>query len=85
MQLLKFLFGIVLVEVITVSLVYISSSSQISSDLIVKLVIPLLFIALIISFWFTSITKYHNTDLVNRDEDGFRVRGGRLKKGKGRP
>jgi len=32
----------------------------------VKLVIPLLFIALIISFWFTSITKYHNTDLVNR-------------------
>jgi Na+/H+ antiporter NhaD/arsenite permease-like protein len=70
MQLLKFLFGIILVQVATVSLVFLWDSNF-SFNSLIKLAIPLLFIALIIAFWFTSITKYYTKDIVNKMEISF--------------
>jgi len=70
MQLFKFLFGIVLVQVVTISLVFLLGN-DFSAQSIIKLSIPLLFIALIIAFWFTSITKYYTKDIVNKMEIDF--------------
>jgi Na+/H+ antiporter NhaD/arsenite permease-like protein len=70
MQLLKFLFGIILVQIATVSLVYLSDN-DFSLQSSIRLAIPLLFIALIIAFWFTSITKYYTKDIVNKMEINF--------------
>ena len=70
MQLFKFLFGIILVQVVTISLVFLSKN-DFSTESMIKLAIPLLFIALIIAFWFTSITKYYTKDIVNKMEINF--------------
>ncbi len=70
MQLLKFLFGIVLVQIVTVSLVLLSPNDFTTMG-VLRLTIPLLFIALIISFWFSSMAKQYSSDAINRVKDSF--------------
>ena len=70
MQLFKFLFGIILVQIITVSLVLLSPS-EFTTIGFLRLAIPLPFIALNISFWFSSIAKEYSNDAVNKIKDSF--------------
>ena len=70
MQLLRFLFGIVLVQGVTVSLVLLSPN-EFTTIGIIRLAIPLLFIALIIAFWFSSMSKHYSADAINRVKDSF--------------
>ncbi len=65
MQLIKFLFGIILAQIATVSLVFLTGD-ELNTQSIIKLAIPILFISLIIAFWFTSITKYHTKEIIIR-------------------
>jgi hypothetical protein len=70
MQLIKFLFGIILAQIATVSLVFLTGD-ELNTQSIIKLAIPILFISLIIAFWFTSITKYHTKEIINKMEINF--------------
>ncbi len=71
MQLLKFLFGIILVQIITVNLVLLSPNEFTTTIGILRLTIPLLFIALIISFWFNSMAKQYSNNEINKIKDNF--------------
>ena len=78
MQLLKFLFGTILVQIVTVSLVLLSSNDFTTMG-VLRLAIPLLFIALIISFWFNSITKEYSNCEINKLKDSFATEREKLK------
>ncbi len=70
MQLLKFLFGIILTQIITVSLLLLSPDN-ITTIGIFRIAIPLLFIALIISFWFTTMSKSYSQEAINKVKESF--------------
>jgi uncharacterized membrane protein len=70
MQLLKFLFGTILVQIITISLIFLAPD-EFTTIGVLRLAIPLLFIALIISFWFTSMTKQYSNEAINKIKDSF--------------
>jgi len=70
MQLLKFFMGIVLVQLITALLFYLSSNNLDGMG-IIQLVVPLFFIALLLSFWFNSMAGYHQKDTVEKMKEGF--------------
>ncbi|NOZ90561.1 MAG: hypothetical protein GXO60_04655 [Epsilonproteobacteria bacterium] len=78
MQLLKFLFGIILVQIVTVSLILLSGDDFTTIG-VLRLAIPLLFIALIISFWFSSITKEYSNCEINKIKDDFATEREKLK------
>jgi len=59
---IRFLFGIVLMQLVTVALVYLSPELQGMAWL--RLVIPLLVIGLFGAFWFSSIAKHQAKDAV---------------------
>ena len=61
MQLLKIFMGTILVQIATISLVLLSPP-DLTMIGILRLAIPLLFIALIASFWFTSLSKFSYKD-----------------------
>ncbi|SFV66731.1 hypothetical protein MNB_SV-12-1852 [hydrothermal vent metagenome] len=70
MQLIKFLFGIVLAQITTVFLVLLSTDGLDTLELI-KLAIPILFISLIIALWFSSISAHYCKDAVGKAEGIF--------------
>ncbi len=70
MQLLKFLFGIILTQIVTISLILIAPDNFTTVGAI-RIGIPLLFIALIIAFWFTTISKSYSQDAINRIKENF--------------
>ena len=70
MQLFKFFIGIVLIELISTVLFYLSSG-DLQGMHSLQLIVPLLFIALIMAFWFNSLTGYDKRDTVEKMKDSF--------------
>ena len=70
MQLMKFLFGLVLVQIITLILVQLSPNG-IGKGGLLRLAIPLFFISLLVAFWFASLCDYHHKDEVDRVKSSF--------------
>lgn len=70
MQLLKFLFGIVLAQTAALILIYLAPNDLTTTGFM-RLAIPLLFIALAIAFWFSSMAGHHGKDAVIKVKDEF--------------
>ncbi|MCW8820649.1 MAG: hypothetical protein OQK45_00365 [Sulfurovum sp.] len=70
MQILKFLFGIILAQIATYALVILSPDELTITELL-RLVIPLLLIALIVAFWFTSMAGHYGKDAIGKAKDEF--------------
>jgi len=70
MQLIKFLLGIVLVQLITVVLVVLSPDS-LDTIALFRLVAPLFFISLMVAFWFSSLAEHVKKDAVTKLESSF--------------
>jgi uncharacterized membrane protein len=70
MQLLKFLFGIILVQIATAVFIVLSPD-EFTTIGVLRIAIPLLFIALIISFWFSSLTKEYSSETISKIKDSF--------------
>jgi len=70
MNLLKFLFGIILAQVATYMLILLSPT-ELNLAGFLRLSIPLLFIALIVAFWFSSIAGHHSKDAIGKVKDDF--------------
>ena len=70
MQLLKFLFSIILVQVLTATLVLLSINNLEGMGL-VRLLIPLFFIALVVALWFSSLSGHHHRDELEKVKSGF--------------
>lgn len=70
MQLFKFLLGIILVQIATVVLVVLSPD-VLQGEGLVRLAIPLLFIALMVAFWFTSLAEHYRKDAVEKTKSSF--------------
>ena len=70
MQILKFLFGIILAQIATYALV-ILAPDELTITGLMRLAIPLLFIALIVAFWFTSMAEHYGKDAIGKAKDEF--------------
>ncbi|NEW60863.1 hypothetical protein GSY74_06165 [Sulfurovum sp. bin170] len=70
MQLLKFLFGIILAQMATAFLVLLSTDELDTSEL-TKLAIPILFISLTIALWFSSMAEHYRKDAIGKAEGDF--------------
>ena len=70
MQLLKYFLAIILVQVITTTLV-ILSPSNLDNTALLRLIIPLLFVALIMAFWLNSLAGHSKKDTVEKMKDSF--------------
>jgi len=69
-QLLKYFLAIILVQVITTTLV-ILSPSNLDNTALLRLIIPLLFVALIMAFWLNSLAGHSKKDTVEKMKDSF--------------
>jgi len=69
-QLLKYFLAIILVQVITTTLV-ILSPSNLDNTAFLRLIIPLLFVALIMAFWLNSLAGHSKKDTVEKMKDSF--------------
>jgi len=70
MNLLKFLFGIILAQAATYLLILLAPA-ELNMTAILRLAIPLLIIALILAFWFSSIAGHHSKDAIGKVKDDF--------------
>ena len=70
MKLLQYFFGIVIAQIAIFTLVLLNSGS-LTSDTLLRITIPALFIALVIAFWFSSIAKHHSKDVLTKAKDDF--------------
>jgi mannitol-specific phosphotransferase system IIBC component len=70
MKLLQYFFGIIIAQIAIFSLVMLNSGDTTSQSLL-RIAIPSIFIALVISFWFSSIATQHSKDEINRVKDEF--------------
>jgi Flp pilus assembly protein TadB len=70
MNLLKFLFGILLAQAATYVLILLSPA-EFTMTGVFRLTIPLLIIALILAFWFSSIAGHHSKDAIGKVKDEF--------------
>ena len=71
MQVLKFLVGICLVQVITALLIYISPINFDDGMSVLRLIIPLFFVALVVAFWFSSLSAHLQKDSEHKMKDKF--------------
>ncbi len=71
MKLLKFLFGIVLAQVATYALILLSPTTLDMAG-ILRMAVPLFFIALVIAFWFSSISTQHGKDRFVSEKEKIR-------------
>jgi len=71
MKLLKFLFGILLAQVATYALVLLSPTTLDMTG-ILRMAVPLFFIALVIAFWFSSISTQHGKDRFTSEKEKIR-------------
>ncbi len=71
MKLLKFLFGIILAQVATYTLIVLSPTSLDMAG-ILRMAVPLFFIALVIAFWFSSISTQHGKDRFASEKEKIR-------------
>ena len=70
MQFIKFFFGIVLVQIITVVLVKLSDNNLDSMGML-RLAIPILSISLMLAFWFSSMTEHFKKDAIDKLKNKF--------------
>ena len=70
MNLLKFLFGIIIAQVGTYVLILLAPA-ELNMTGILRLAIPLLIIALVVAFWFNSIAGHHSKDAIGKVKDDF--------------
>lgn len=70
MNLLKFLFGIIIAQVATYMLILLAPA-ELNMTGILRVAIPLLIIALIVAFWFSSIAGHHSKDVIGKVKDDF--------------
>ncbi|MEA2048140.1 MAG: hypothetical protein U9O64_06785 [Campylobacterota bacterium] len=68
---LKFLLGIILAQVATYALIVLSPTSLDWTG-ILRMVVPLFFIALVIAFWFSSISTQHGKDRFASEKEKIR-------------
>ncbi len=72
MNFLKFFFGILLAQVATYVLILLAPV-ELNETGILRLTVPLLFIALTIAFWFSSIAVHHSKDSFTNERDKLRT------------
>ena len=70
MQLIKFIFGIILVQFTTAVLVYLAPN-ELTTQSIAQISIPLIFIAVLIGFWFNSLSSHSKKDALYKAEGDF--------------
>lgn len=70
MKFFQYFFGIVIAQIAIFSLMLLNSGI-LTSESLLRIAIPALFIALVIAFWFSSIAKHHSKDVVNKVKDKF--------------
>lgn len=70
MQIVKFLFGILLAQTATYFLIVLAPDEFTLSGFF-RIAIPLLFISLIVAFWFNSMAGHHSKDAVVKMKDDF--------------
>ena len=70
MQVLKYFFAILLIQVITAILVVLSPSN-LDSIALLRLIVPLLFVALLMAFWLSSLSSHTYKDTVTKMKDSF--------------
>jgi len=70
MQIVKFIFGIIIAQIATYFLIVLAPE-ELSLMGIVRVGIPLLFIAFIIAFWFNSIAGHHSKDAIGKAKEHF--------------
>lgn len=70
MNLLKFFFGVVLVQVTAYFLILLTPN-ELNFTAFLRLALPLLFIAVIVAFWFNSIAGHHSKDAIGKVKDEF--------------
>jgi len=71
MKLLKFLFGILLAQIATYTLILLSPTTLDMTG-ILRMAVPLFFIALVIAFWFSSISTQHGKDRFAHEKEKIR-------------
>jgi Flp pilus assembly protein TadB len=71
MQTLKFLIGILIVQLITAVLIYISPINLDDFMSLLRLVLPLFFIALMVAFWFSSLSSHLRKDSEHKMKTEF--------------
>ncbi|HIP50830.1 MAG TPA: hypothetical protein EYG94_01980 [Campylobacterales bacterium] len=86
MQVLKFLLGIILIQLITAVLIYLSPINLDDSSSLLRLVLPLFFMALMVAFWFSSLsasfqkdTEHKMTNKFAKEREELRVKAERAK------
>jgi len=86
MQVLKFLLGIILIQLITAVLIYLSPINLDDSSSLLHLVLPLFFMALMVAFWFSSLsasfqkdTEHKMTNKFAKEREELRVKAERAK------
>ncbi|MCK4442363.1 MAG: hypothetical protein KAU90_10175 [Sulfurovaceae bacterium] len=70
MQFIKFFFGIVLVQMITVILVLLYDNNLDSIGML-RLTIPILAISMMVSFWFSSLVEHFKKDAIEKLKSNF--------------
>lgn len=70
MNLLKYFFGILLVQVLAYFLILLTPD-ELNFVAFLRLTLPLLFIAIIVAFWFNSIAGHHSKDAIVKVKDDF--------------
>ena len=70
MNLLKFLFGIIIAQVATYLLILLAPA-ELNMTGVLRLAIPLLIISLVVAFWFNSIAGHHSKDAIGKAKDDF--------------
>lgn len=68
---LKFLFGILIAQVATFTLIVLSPTALDVTG-VLRIAVPLFFIALVIAFWFSSISTQHGKDRFEKDKEKIR-------------
>ena len=71
MQVLKFLLGIILVQFITIILIYISPINVENTNSLLRLIVPLFFMALMVAFWFASLSSHERKDSEHKIKNEF--------------
>jgi hypothetical protein len=71
MQVLKFLIGILLVQIITAVLIYISPITLSDTMSLLRLAVPLFFMALMVAFWFSSLASHERKDSEHKMKNEF--------------
>lgn len=71
MQVLKFLIGIIFIQTITVVLIYISPITLSDSMSLVRIIVPLFFMALMVAFWFSSLSSHLRKDSEHKMKKEF--------------